>query len=47
MDDFTASFVKQERKVVNAAMFHAVHPVPVTFFDPNHKMKITLIIDII
>ena len=40
-DDFTVSLVKQEMKVVNAAMFHARHPLPSTFFQPNHRMNNT------
>jgi hypothetical protein len=41
LEDFTVSFVKQERKVVKAAMSHVRQPVPSTFFAPNHRIKIT------
>ena len=35
---FTASLVKQARKVVKLAMFHTSQPVPWTFFAPNQKI---------
>ena len=41
LDDLTVSLVKQERKVVNAAISHARQPVPRTFFAPNRKMNST------
>ena len=41
LEDFIVSLVKQERKVVKAAMFHVLHPVPSTFFAPNHRMNST------
>ena len=41
LEDFTVSFVKQERKVVKAAMSHALHPVPSTFRAPNHRINST------
>ena len=41
LEDLTVSLVKQERKVVNAAMSHDRQPVPSTFFPPNHRMNST------
>ena len=41
LEDFTVSLVKQERNVVNAAISHAHHPEPRTFFAPNHRMNST------
>ena len=41
LEDFTVSFVKQDRKVVKAPMSHARQPVPSTFFAPNHRMNST------
>ena len=41
LEDLTTSLVKQERKVVKAAMSHTRQPVPRTFFAPNHKMNST------
>ena len=41
LEDLTVSLVKQERKVVNAAMSHVFQPVPRTFFAPNHRMNST------
>lgn len=39
LEDLTVSFVKQDRKVVNAAMSQAFQPVPSTFFAPNHRIN--------
>jgi hypothetical protein len=36
LEDLRAILVKQERKVVKAAMFQAVKPVPRTFFAPKY-----------
>ena len=41
-----ASFVKQARKVVNAAMFQTVQPVPVTLRAPKYKIRTAPIIAI-
>ena len=41
LEDLTTIFVKQERKVVNAAMSHVLQPEPSTFLAPNHKMNST------
>ena len=45
LDDLVDIFMKQDRKVVNAAMSHARQPVPSTFFAPNQSMNITLRLD--
>ena len=45
LEDLTTSLVKQDRKVVKAAMSHALQPVPSTFFAPNHKMNSTPALD--
>ena len=45
LEDLTDSFMKQERKVVNAAMSHARQPVPSTFPAPKYKMNSTLRLD--
>ena len=39
LEDLTTSLVKQERKVVKAAISQLLQPVPSTFFAPNHRMK--------
>ena len=39
MEDLTVSLVKQERKVVNAAISQLLQPVPSTFFAPNHRIN--------
>ena len=41
LEDFTTNLVKHERKVVSAAMSHALQPEPNTFFVPNHRMNST------
>ena len=41
LEDLTTSLVKQDRKVVKAAMSHTLHPVPRTFLVPNQRMKST------
>ena len=38
-EDLTVSFVKHERNVVNAAIFHELQPLPSTFFAPNQMMN--------
>ena len=37
-EDYVASFVKQDRKVVNAARSHAVQPFPAIFCAPNQTI---------
>ena len=41
LEDFTESFTKHTRNVVNEAILHACQPVPSTFFWPKYKMKNT------
>ena len=41
LEDFTESFTKHTRNVVNEAILHACQPVPSTFFWPKYKIKNT------
>ena len=45
LEDFTAILVKQDKKAVNAAMFHAVQPVPAMFLPPSHMMNTTPVME--
>ena len=46
-EDFTESLVKQEIKVVKAAIFQAVQPAPSTFRPPKYRMNISPAMEII
>lgn len=45
LEDLAAIRTKQNKNVVNAAMFQLCHPVPSTFFPPNHRINSTPMLD--